>query len=217
MNIAIQIPIRRGDEINFLRLGERPLWSYLLTQLAELPDKYQLYLYTDDPKLFESLEESVKWIKELLSNYILIEAPSWIGADTVNGNQILSEFGPKISSADLFIQVDVRNPFLTAKTIETAVAALADNAGRDSLVSGRSRDLQIWQEKQPNYLLGSPGALCPNPVFIESGFHMIRQTALRCYGTRTGLAPMLFPIPENEAFKLQTQWDLNLAETLLQS
>lgn len=212
MRIAIQVPIKHNSERvpskNFLPLNGKALWSHLIDELINLPRIYQIYLDAE-PGVDLKLPNRVNYNTR----------PEYLSEAWANGNHLLSDFARRVPEADLYIQAFVTAPFLKAQTIERAVAALLDNAGRDSLVPGTKQGLFIWKDGHPSYVLGAPsgfGRLQDSQVFIEStGFYIIRREALLKHGTRTGLAPMLFEIPRNEAIDIDTPWDFHLAETLL--
>lgn len=215
MNVAIQVPIKRSSERipskNFLPLNGKPLWEHLINELSSnLPDRYEIFIDTDCPDEIDAPDR-----------VFVLERPKYLSEEWSNGNHLLASFVQRMEdrSFDLYIQAFVTAPFLKAGTIEKAVAALLDNAGRDSLVPGTKQGIFFWKDGHPSYVLGAPsgfGRLQDSPVFIEStGFYIIRREALLKHGTRTGLSPMLFEIPRQEAIDIDTPWDFSLAETLL--
>lgn len=214
--IAIQVPIKGKSERvydkNFRKLGDRPLWRHLTSELVTgISTKARLILDCDR-KAVERVEGYDALIYPLIQN-----RPDYLSEDWVNGNHLLQSFANRIP-ADIYVQAFVTSPFLKASTIACMVQTMLDQ-GCDSAVAGTYQGLFVWQSGQPNYLPGVPegfGRTQDNPLFVEStGVYAITREALIRQGARTSRTKTLrFPISPVEAWDIDTEFQFQIAELI---
>jgi CMP-N-acetylneuraminic acid synthetase len=120
---------------------------------------------------------------------------------------------------DLFLQTHSTNPLLRSETIDRAIAAFIDDNEHDSLFSVTPLQARLW-DRLGEPINHDPGELIRTqdlaPIFVENScLYVFRRDTFATSGNRLGRAPLMFEIPASEAWDIDDEDDLAIAECLL--
>jgi CMP-N-acetylneuraminic acid synthetase len=212
---AALVPMRHNSERvpgkNYRMLGDRPLYQHIVATLLEVPQIDQVVIDTDSDTILEQAAEAFPQVR-------LLRRPEHLRAGETPMNDVLLHTIDQLD-ADVFLQTHSTNPFLSARTIGTALTRYVDgveDGTHDSLFTVTRIQARLWSEKaepvnhDPSVLLRTQDL---PPVFLENSCAYVfdRQT-LVTRGNRIGASPCLFEIDHLEAIDIDEERDFRLAE-----
>jgi len=203
----------RVPDKNFRRLGDRPLFRWIVDTVLRLPSVDRLLINTDvGNRLVESglPEDSRIRVQD--------RAPALCGND-VTANALLQ---PMVAAegAERYLLVHATCPFLQVDTITQALTlydqAIAQGTG-DSLF-GVTRHQTRFYTPGGAALNHDPARLVPTqdlePTYEEnSSLYIFSKDSFEQTGSRIGRRPVLFETPATESLDIDTELDWDRAVT----
>ena len=197
---------------NYRPIAGKPLFHHILETLLACPEISQVVVGTDSPVILEGLEEHFPQVLALLR-------PEALRADTIPTNEILMYDTAQVQ-ADLFLQTHSTNPLLSAATISRAIASLRSvYPTYDSLFGVTRLQARLWDQlgrainHNPDVLLRTQDL---PPVYEENScLYLFTRNVLASRRNRLGERPMMFEIPNDEAWDIDEELDFTIAEVLL--
>lgn len=215
--MAALVPMRHHSERvpgkSHRNMAGKPLFTYILDELLEVPEISEVAVDTDSPVIMES-------IRSLYPNVCLIERPAHLRGDAVSMNQVLLHDVSQVP-ANYYLQTHCTNPLLKKETIRQAIRSFLDSYPKhDSLFSVTKYQTRLWDKNghpvnhNPNELLRTQDL---TPLYEENSCLYIfeRQTFMK-KGNRLGDSPMLFEIEKIEAWDIDNEVDFIVAECLIE-
>lgn len=209
MKICAIVPIKLNNERfpnkNLALLGGAPLCTYLLTTLSQI-DEIDTYVYCSNDSILSYLPNGIKFFKR---------SPE-LDHFSVKRQQIVSSMLCDLPS-DIYVYAHVTNPFLTEKSIRSAIQAVA-REGFDSAVGVTAHQKYAWYRNKPinfdkNNLLRTQDI---EPVYMEMGLFCFRHEVAARNGSVYGDKLKLIPVTEMEAVDIDYKEDLDFANLLLE-
>ena len=199
---------------NFRALGHKPLYAWMLDTLLAIDAIAMVVINTDaaaelddDPRLRQP-------------RVLLRERSAALCGDFVSMNLIIGDDIAAVP-ADSYLMTHVTNPFLSAATIELALAAYA--AG---LAAGSADSLFTVTRHQTRFYRADGSAINHDPANLirtqdlepwfeeNSCMYLFSAASFARNQARIGDHPILFPIPKREAVDIDDQDDWNVATLL---
>jgi CMP-N-acetylneuraminic acid synthetase len=197
---------------NYRELAGKPLYTYILSELLEIPQISGIVVDTDSPIISRGIADSFPSIR-------IIDRPENLCADTVPMNEILYH-DVEIVPAKYYLQTHSTNPLLRSKTIKEAIEAFYENYPmKDSLFGVTRYQTRLWDEKG-SPVNHDPGVLLRTqdlpPLFEENSCIYIfeRDTFIR-RRNRLGTSPMMFEIDPYEALDIDNEIDFTIVECMI--
>jgi len=211
------IPMRHHSERvpgkNYRNMAGRPLFTYILGELLQVPEILQIVVDTDSPVIMEGIRIHYPTVR-------LIERPLHLRADSVSTNQVLLHDVDQVP-ADYYLQTHCTNPLLQKKTIQCAIRSFFDSfPENDSLFSVTRYQTRLWDmnghpvNHNPNELIRTQDL---PPLYEENSCLYIfeRETFIE-RGNRLGDFPKLFEIEKIEALDIDNEIDFSMVECLIE-
>lgn len=210
------VPMRHDSERvpgkNYRVLGERPLFHHIVSTLLASGIVDQVVVDTDSPIVAQSLAE-------FFPGVLVLDRPEHLRAGDVPMTDVLRHDVAQVS-ADVYLQTHSTNPLLRAETVVRAVEAFQAQSDRyDSLFTVTPIHTRLWSadgtpmNHDPAVLLRTQDL---PPVYEEnSNLYLFTGELLTQAGRRIGERPLLFPVPAEEAWDIDTELDWKIVETLL--
>jgi CMP-N-acetylneuraminic acid synthetase len=208
------LPIKAHSERvpgkNFKLLGGKPLYTWIIEALLEIPTISGITIDTDsnDAGLWKLGRNSKINIKQRREELI---------GDFVSMNEIIWDF-VKSSDEDSFLMTHVTNPFLSKYTIETAIKEFYSkkNQGYDSLFSVSPIQGRLFNSiaepinHNPRILMRTQDL---EPIYLENScLYIFDKESFAVKQARIGVKPILFTTPLIDSIDIDTQEEWNLAE-----
>ena len=209
--IAIQVPIKfkpseRIHNKNFIDLAGKPFYSWHLDRLSKAPKSWDIYIDSESDDVFKLINKKYKRFKfhKREKEY----AENW-----ANGNHLLQQFAILNPKYDIYCQSFITAVNLELETIKKAIEYFLKNNKNDSLFFVTKETGWVWYNNMPvnykhNIPDGLPRSQDANYFKETTGFYMIKKDSLIKYGTRIGKNPIMYEIPESEAFDIDVQNDI---------
>ena len=219
MKLAIQVPLKgtpsqRLPGKNFMNLAGKKLCFWLLDELHELTEQYDVYVDSESPEVLEMIENEYHGAIKTHQRH------EWFAGDDANGNHLINQFALLHPEYDAYAQAHVTSVNLDAETILDMVEAFKRLIWQehDSLIA--VTDASGWYRTKAGRINGDPlrpGGMRTQdePVYREANFHCIRRGTVFYYGCRVGKKPYLYKIPRIRAIEVDTEEDLQEAEEIL--
>ncbi len=215
-SITALLPMRHHSERvpgkNYKPFAGRPLYRHILDSLLACPEIAQIVIDTDSPQITAEVAGQIPRVT-------VIERPEHLRAGDIPMNEILLHDTARFP-ADLYLQTHSTNPLLRPETISAAIQALLDSSpSYDSLFAVTRVQTRLWDQlarpinHNPSILLRTQDL---PPVFMENSCIYIfsRDTLLERHN-RLGERPLMFEIPADEAWDIDTPLDFEVAEFLM--
>ncbi|MGH8018573.1 MAG: cytidylyltransferase domain-containing protein [Opitutaceae bacterium] len=201
---------------NFRDLNGKPLCRWLVDELLrQLSPEHELWIDSENERVMEHFADvpgdRLRFHKRL----------DWFASDRANGNHLMNQFGLAHPEYDFFAQVYVTAVTLRGEVVREAMDAFLAQAGRhDSMFLVTEETGWVWyQGRAVNYdpatLDGLPRS--QDAVYLKetTGLYAISREALFSTGCRVGRSPLLYPVPREFAFDIDTMEDFHEAEKRL--
>jgi len=215
-DIVALVPMRhhsqRVREKNYRPLVGKPLYHHIISTLLEVPEIDQLVVDSDSTVIMEGLKKHFPQVR-------LLERPAHLRADETPMNEVLAYDTSKVD-ADFYLQTHSTNPLLLAKTVSKSLRFFLENYPTyDSLFSVTRLQTRLWDQlgrainHNPEVLLQTQDL---PPVFEENSciYIFTRQTLL-ARRNRLGERPLMFEIDPEEAWDIDEEIDLAIADFLM--
>ncbi|MCW5887165.1 MAG: acylneuraminate cytidylyltransferase family protein [Anaerolineales bacterium] len=215
--IVALVPMRDQSERvpgkNYRTLAGAPLFHHILHALQACAGIAEIAVDTDSPSIKAGLAEHFPAVR-------VIERPEHLRAGEVPMNEILLHDTAQIP-AEYYLQTHSTNPLLRAETIDRAIDAFVTALpGVDSLFSVTGLQTRFYDAEgkavnhNPKELLRTQDL---PPIYEENScIYIFSRASLAEHGHRIGAAPLMFPIPRNEAWDIDEELDFQIADFLMQ-
>lgn len=215
--IVALVPMREHSERvhgkNYRPLAGRPLFQHILLALSECASITEIAVDTDSERIKAGLAEQFPSVR-------VLERPAHLRAGQVPMNEIILHDTAEIP-AEYYLQTHSTNPLLRPATLEKAIAAFLEAApGVDSLFSVTGLHTRLYDAEgkainhNPQELLRTQDL---PPVYEENScIYIFSRASLLENGHRIGRAPLMFPIPREEAWDIDEELDFQVADFLMQ-
>lgn len=216
MKLAAVIPIKRNSERlahkNFLTLGARPLYRWVLETLESVEQLSEILIDTDCPDLLTDLPADPR--------IRVRNRPMEVREDTYTMNTLLTSILPEVEEEHI-LQTHVTNPLLKRETIVECIQQYFDGlATYDSLltvdrIQKRMYDHEGQSINHNNEILLQTQDL--KPVFVENSnlFLFSQSSFYQNNKSRIGKSPQLFEMSFPESLDIDTKEDFKVVEILI--
>lgn len=206
--VPIKLNSQRLPNKNILPLGNKPLCSYIFSQLLEIESITDVCVFCSDESIMRFLPKGVRFVKRDES----------LDGDLVKGLDIYQSFLKTVDS-DIYILAHTTAPFLRRQSIENALQSVLEGKF-DSALSVQKKQTFIWYKGNPlNYNLNDiPRTQDIEPVFVEtSGFYIFQRKHLKEFNRRVGFNPYFQELEDVEAIDIDTKEDYNFALKIMEN
>lgn len=211
--IVALVPMRHHSERvpgkNYRMFAGRPLYHHIIKTLLNCPLVEEIAVDTDSPIILEHAAGNFPQVK-------LIERPQRLRADAIPMNDVLLYDVTQIK-ADYYLQTHSTNPLLRTETISRAIQQFLDNYPMyDSLFSVTRIQTRLW-DRLARAINHNPAILLRtqdlSPVYEEnSNIYIFTRSTLETRHNRIGERPLMFEIDRMEAWDINGELDLLIAE-----
>ena len=214
--IVALVPMREHSERvpgkNYRPLAGRPLFHHILLALGACAGIDEIAVDTDSESIKAGLAEHFPAVR-------VLERPPQLSSGEVPMNDIILHDTTEIP-AEYYLQTHSTNPLLRPATIEKAITAFLEAVpGVDSLFSVTGLHTRLYDaagaaiNHNPSELLRTQDL---PPVYEENScIYMFSRASLLEHGHRIGRAPLMFPIPREEAWDIDEELDFQIADFLI--
>lgn len=170
----------------------------------------EVCLDTEDEALADLARDlPISWLKR----------PKTLADNSTDGHAMFEWECSQRPQADLWVQLLCTAPFVSADTITRAINTLLANPEADSLVGVSRAKQYCWEGGTPVYIDNAgrvPNSVdLPETVIEAMSLYIVRKTAAQTPPTRRyGANPILFDLAPVEQVDINTQSDLEFAETI---
>lgn len=210
MKVVAFVPIRLNSKRvagkNLKLLGEKPLLHYILETLTKVASLDEVYVYCSQEEIIPYLPEGVKFLKRSTS----------LDKDETLGQEIYDAFTKEVE-ADVYMLAHTTSPFISADTIENAIAQVICGKN-DSAFSAQKIQTFTWYNGKPlNYALNSiPRTQTIEPVYFEtSAFYIFRKEVWTEQHQRIGDKPYMAVVNAIEGIDIDNPEDFEFAQKVL--
>lgn len=210
------VPMRELSERvpgkNYRPLAGRPLFHHILLTLAACPQVTEIVVDTDSDKIKAGVAENFPAVR-------VLDRPAHLRAGEIPMNEILLHDTAQVP-ADFYLQAHSTNPLLRAATIEKAISVfLKETPQKDSLFGVTELHTRLYDANgkainhNPNELLRTQDL---PPVYEENScLYIFPRSTLEKHGHRIGPAPLMFPVPREEAWDIDEEIDFQIVDFLM--
>jgi CMP-N-acetylneuraminic acid synthetase len=193
---------------NYRDLGGKPLFHWIVDTLLSIPAIDEVVIDTDSPTIITDVENAYPQVRVLLR-------PEHLRAGEIAMNDVLLNTADQVN-ADILLQTHSTNPFLSAATVESAIARFyAKENDCDSVFGVTRLQARLWTgageavNHDPAVLLRTQDL---EPIYLENScFYIFTPEILRERGNRIGARPLLVETPPMEAIDIDEESDFQLA------
>lgn len=207
--IAI-MPIKLNNERlpgkNTKMLGEKPLIQYALSNLEQVEELDEIYVFCSDSAICPYLTPKAKFL----------ERPKYLDEPTSNFTQIFEEFSRQ-KDADIYLYAHATAPYVTSETIRKVIRNVAEGGYDSSFTAEKIQDF-LWMDGEP---LNFDAANVPRsqdipPIYRESsGVYAYTKEVFSKYRRRVGGRACPVEISRKECIDINYPEDFELAELYL--
>lgn len=183
----------------------KPLIEYILHTLTKVHNVDEIYVYCSSDKIVQYLPAGVNFLKR----------DPYFDLSTTPFNEVLKSFA-QIVPADIYVLTHATAPFISAKSIEKAVAKVAEE-GFDSAFSAVKLQEFLWFDGKPlNY---DPANIprtqdLPDYYTETCGLYVFTRELILQKNRRIGDKPYLLEVSKIEATDINTEEDFMFADAL---
>jgi CMP-N-acetylneuraminic acid synthetase len=193
---------------NYRDLGGKPLFHWIVDTLLSIPAIDEVVIDTDSQTIISDVEKVYPQVRVLLR-------PEHLRAGEIAMNDVLLNTAEQVN-ADILLQTHSTNPFLSAATVESAIARFyAKENDCDSVFGVTRLQARLWTgageavNHDPAILLRTQDL---EPIYLENScFYIFTPEILRERGNRIGARPLLVETPPMEAIDIDEESDFQLA------
>jgi len=217
MNVAAVVPMKGHSERvphkNIRTVGGRRLFEWVIDSLLEARTVSRVLVDTDSDEIADLVTARHPDIEIRMR-------PDALRGDLVPMHDIVADVADELD-ADLVLQTHATNPLLTAPTIDRAVDVFTGQTEHDSLMSVTEwRTRFFWPDGRP--LNHDPAQLGRTqdlaPILEEnSNLYLAPRELIVTTRRRVGANPLLFRVDAAEAVDIDDEFDLVVAEALLEA
>lgn len=214
--ITALVPMRhhsqRVPEKNYRLIAGKPLYFYVIENLIQVPEIFQIVVDTDSEAIKTGLAKSFPDVK-------VIERPESLRANDLSMNEILIHDVNQVEG-EHFLQTHSTNPLVSPLTISRAVDSYFKKlVAFDSLFAVTRLQVRLWNSAgkpinhDPDILLQTQDL---PPIYEENScFYIFSKTNLINRRNRLGARPQMFEISRDEAWDIDEEIDFQIVELLL--
>jgi len=206
---------QRVPNKNFRDLQGKPLCHWLLEELVELPDSYDIYIDSEEESVFEKLQH------ESFKRFQFHKREAWFAGDEANGNHMIHQFALARPDYEIYVQAYVTAVTLRRPVIEESMNMfLQQLETHDSMYLVTEESGWIWFEgRAVNYDPGRPHGLkrSQDARYLKetTGLYAITRDAILRTGCRIGETPLPHLVEKEYSLDIDTMSDLREAEKIL--
>lgn len=197
---------------NFRRLGDRPLYRWIVDTVLSLPETSELLIDTDVPERLAELPRDPR---------IRIERrrPDLLGHH-VTANALIAAHMDSTPADALWLMIHATSPLLTPRTLTAVLAAWESRVGGHDSLFGVTAHQSRFYDQHARAWNHDPARLVPTqdlaPVFEEnSTVYLFDRSSFMTTGSRVGRTPLLFPTPTLESLDIDTEADWRLVQAVV--
>ena len=208
------IPLRGGSKgvprKNLRLLNNKPLFSYICK--AALESNFDTYVSTEDKEI---KNEVIRFSREIN----IIDRPSVFAEDNSSTEDVISHFIECQETVQHIILLQATSPFTNSADILESYAYYESNNSAQTLLSVTTKHEFIWDSD------GGPCNYSPDkrPRRQDWDGHYVENGALYIFSTdsfmasKSRLTPpcLLYKMPPERSFEIDSEYDLALAQTIL--
>jgi CMP-N-acetylneuraminic acid synthetase len=213
--IVALVPMRHNSERvpgkNYRPFGGKELYHHIIETLLDCELIDEVVINTDSPRIMEDASEHFPQVR-------LIERPQHLRDGAVPMNDVLLYDVTQVES-DYYLQTHSTNPLLCTETITRAIDLFLDNyTSYDSLFSVTRIQTRLW-DSLARAINHNPAILLRTqdlpPVYQENScLYIFSRSTLEKRHNRIGERPLMFEIDAEEAWDIDNETDLRIAEYL---
>ena len=206
--ITIKLNSSRLPNKNILPLGGHPLSWHICHTLLQCRTIDEIYIYCSEERIMDYVPKDPR--------LIFRKREKWLDGDLIRAQDTYQAFVSEMD-ADIYVAALTTAPFITAGSIDRAVAAV-QSGEYDSAFSAQKIQTFVWYQGKPlNYSPESiPRTQDMEPVLVEtSGFFAFRKEIWTQYKRRIGFRPYIQEVDDTEAVDIDTKQDYELAKKLI--
>lgn len=219
MKFIALLPLKKNSERvknkNIKLLNQIPLFLHIAKTLNKTKKFYKLIINTDSKKISEIAKNEFKdWL-------IIHKRPKYLCGDNISMNKIIKYDIEKFDDNYFFFQTHSTNPFLSAKTIKSAINNFKKNyPSNDSLFSVNSYKSRFYNHKikainhNPNFLKNTQDL---NNIYEENScFYIFNKKSFQFNSARIGKKPKIYEMNSLnfENIDIDTISDFELAKKI---
>lgn len=208
MKTVAFIPIKLNNERlpgkNTKILAGKPLLKYIIDTVLNVNGIDEVYLFCSDDSIKEYLPDTIKFLKRDKS----------LDASNASITKVINSF-ISLVQADIYVHLQAVSPFISSKSIETALKHVKEGK-YDSALAVRPIHDFLWTEGKPfNYDPANiPRTQDLKAVYEEtSGFYIFTKEIAKL-NRRVGNVPLLYEVSDIEAVDIDEQIDFDIAEAI---
>lgn len=182
-----------------------PLIKFILSALLKSKEIDEVYVYCSNEAIKHYMLDGVKYIKR----DDCYDTPQ---ADVIEMMKVFSH----MVDADIYVQAHATTPFLTAESIDNAVAKVKSGENDSAFAVVKVQDF-LWKDGFPiNYSLEKiPRTQDMEPMWMETtGLYIYTKTVIDSLNRRIGNRPYLAEVNEIEALDIDTPLDFEIADAV---
>ena len=215
-HLVALVPMRHHSERvpgkNYRMVAGRPLYEYVLETLSACPEFEAIVVDTDSSEIRAG-------IAARFPDVIVLDRPEHLRADSLPINEVLAYDLAQVA-ASFYLQTHSTNPLLRPETIRAAIATFfRAYPEKDSLFGVTRLRTRLWDRSgsplnhDPQVLLRSQDLV---PVFQENScLYIFERERFQQGRNRLGQRPLMYEIASEEAWDIDEEWELKVAEALL--
>jgi CMP-N-acetylneuraminic acid synthetase len=214
--IVALLPMRDTSERvpgkNYRPLAGWPLFHHILLALQACPELDDIVVDTDSLSIKQGLAEHFPGV-------VVLDRPEALRGGEVPMNAVLLH-DTELVPADFYLQTHSTNPLLRPQTISAAILAfMANRASKDSLFGVTELRTRLYDQHggainhNPQELLRTQDL---QPIYEENScLYIFTRENLLKHKHRIGATPLLFPIPRDEAWDIDEEFDFQVVDFLM--
>jgi CMP-N-acetylneuraminic acid synthetase len=214
--IVALVPMRdRSERVpgkNYRPLAGKPLFHYIMNTLGNCPEVDEIVVDTDSPTIRDSLNSDFPSVQ-------VINRPDHLIGGEVPMNSILLHDTAQVK-ADYYVQTHCTNPLLRPDTASRAITTFLNSMGKyDSLFTVTELHTRLY-DADGRALNHNPAELLRTqdlpPIFEENScLYIFSRKSLETNDHRIGKNPLMFTIPQDEAWDIDEEEDFQIADFLM--
>lgn len=219
MKVIALLPMKGHSERvpgkNFKMLGHKPLFRWMLDTLSRSERIEQIIINTDAAS--ELTESGLTPGEGGDAKVLLRNRRAELVGDMISMNLVIADDIENIE-ADLYLMTHVTNPFISLKTIESAIQSFEKNPSADSLFAVNQFQTRFYKvngdpiNHDPDNLIRTQDL---EPWYEENScLYLFTRSSFAATQARIGKAPILFETPRLESVDIDEPEDWSLAEAL---